>query len=115
MSINSFLNPLEELVHDSSDDLTEQIAQQFDAPGEESDAEDVVPRISHQQALAALNQLRLYEMQQSQGLYHLITTLDEHEGVVKDRRIVAVSQASITQYLRPITALDNAQLALPEI
>lgn len=103
MAINTFLNPIEEAVRDTDEDLCEQIALQFDPPeADDSDAEELLPKVSHSQAVDSLNQLRLYEEQQLDGRHQLIEQLDAFETVIKERQTAALYQADLTHYFQPI-------------
>ena len=102
MSIDSFLNPIEETV-DDHDDIVHAIVQQY-APAESRDhetdeEEEVIPDVTCEEALFSLRQLRLYEEQQDHGDTKMIQQLNEYEKVIKSRgHHPHRQQASITSY-----------------
>lgn len=98
MTLDNFLNPLDEQVQDNAEDLTKSIAQQFDQPEPESEDEVILPKVQHQQAIQLLQQLRLYELQQINGHHGLIQQLDQHEALIKSRKVYSTQQASITRF-----------------
>ena len=99
MSIEAFLNPEDECVQDSPDHIFEQVAQQFDPP-EPKESEDEEPQLksSYIEALQALEQLRLYELQQSDGKPEVVNLLDQQETLIKQRQAQKSRQAHITQF-----------------
>lgn len=98
MAIDSFLSPVDELVQDTTDDIAEQIAQQFDQPEPESEDEVIIPKIQHQHAIQLLQQLRAYELQQIDGQYQLIELLEQHEASIKFRKASSSQQSVITSF-----------------
>lgn len=68
MSIDQFLNPLDESIDDTAEIVVDEIAKAYSV-GErlyETDEEDVIiPKVGHGEALQALQLLRLYEEQGS--------------------------------------------------
>lgn len=99
MSIEAFLNPEDECVQDSPDHIFEQVAQQFDPPEpEESEDEEPQPKISYIEALQALEQLRLYELQQSDGKPEVVNLLDQQEALIRQRQAQKSRQPHITQF-----------------
>lgn len=88
MDIDQFLNPIDEVVEDSIEQLDDQILAQFGPEIEaESDEEiEVLPRITISEALEALKRLRLYEEQQEEGDSELIKALDRHEKLITGRK-----------------------------
>ena len=101
MSIENFLNPAEEVVIDSLDDLTEQIAIQYDPSSdkESDEEEEILPRIPIQQAFAAIQSLKLFEEQQEDGKASFIRLFDDYEACLADRRHISRRQQYITSFL----------------
>ena len=84
MDINTFLNPVEEAIQDTPDDINSQILAQY-GPELDDDSEGelkVLPQISLDEALEALRKLRLYKEQQEEGVSTLICELDKHECIL---------------------------------
>ena len=99
MAISTFLNPPEEVIQDTSKDLTEQIAQEYDPPElDSSEDKEILPKVSPIEAIKALQQLRLHEMQQLDGDYHLIELLDEKEAILHQRKAAGTHQSRITAF-----------------
>jgi len=102
MDINNFIDPIEETeaMNEKSENIIEQIAAQFDLERDaESDEEDIEqPKIKISEALAALQQLRLYEEQQNDGDSKFLSMLNKHEQQIEDRRIKKRQQISITAF-----------------
>ena len=103
MSLDSFLNPVEETVDDNDEDIFDAVVQQY-APAESRDhetdeEEEVIPDVSCEEALFYLRQLRLYEEQQDHGDRKVIQHLNEYEKAIKSRgHQIHRQQASITSY-----------------
>lgn len=100
MTIESFLNPVEEVVQDSAEDIAEAIAQYFDPPEPEpeSEEEEILPKVSHQEAIQALQQLRLFEMQQEDGHHETISFLDRFETCIRQRQASTFRQTTINSF-----------------
>ena len=86
MDINQFLNPLDEKIEDDVEQLDEQILAQFQpVPEEDSNSdeeEEVLPQISHSNALNALQTVCLYKEQQQEGLQGVIQALNHLENEI---------------------------------
>lgn len=102
MDITSFLNPEEETIQDSSDDITERIAAEFDPPidAESDEEEEILPRVTYQDALDSLQKLRLFEEQQEDGQASLIEELNAAEAQIQRRRERAKKQHCITHFFK---------------
>lgn len=102
MDIRQFLNPVEEKVEDTIEDLDTQVLAQFDPEVEvESDEEvEPTPKIPINEALTALNCLRLYEEQQEMGNTSLIQALDRQERAIISRRMTIAQQQDIRSFFR---------------
>lgn len=99
MAIESFLNPAEEAIQDSPEEITEAIAQFFDPlPESDSEEEEVLPKVSYNSAIQALQQLRLFEMQQEDGQHEFVDVLDRHEACIKQRQASTRRQTTINSY-----------------
>ena len=86
MVIGQFLNPSKEEVDDESDEIVEGIAKACSTGDRthETDEEDVViPRVSHAEALQALQKLRLFEEQHEDRDSELIARINQHERVMR--------------------------------
>ena len=102
MSIQQLLQPSDEVVEDSPEDIDEQIAQLYE-PVVEDDSEpeevEVLPRIKADQALQLLRQLRLHEEQSDDCNSQWIRSLDSYEKVVYRRQFQGLQQRSIDGWL----------------
>lgn len=71
MDIEQFLDPADEQIDDSLEQLDAQVLAQFEPAMEEESDDDPVqesqPKIAYKEALEALQRLRLYEEQQEHG------------------------------------------------
>ena len=106
IDINNFIDPIEEHAIDEPEDLMEHIAAQFgpERDAESDEEEDIEqPKIKISEALAALQQLRLYEEQQDNGDSSLLSLLNKYEQQIQDRRMKESQQM-------PITAFFNANI-----
>lgn len=100
MDIDTFLNPAEEAVQDTPEDIESQILAQY-GPELDDDSEEeleILPQISLDQALEALRTLRLYEEQQAEGVPSLIYELDKHERILWGRKLSLQTQRDIRSY-----------------
>ncbi len=104
MNINNFIDPIEEATTNEPENIIEHIAAQFGPERDaESDEEDIEqPKIKISEALAALQQLWLYEEQQKDGDSSVLSLLNKYEQRVQDRRMKESQQM-------PITAFFNAK------
>jgi hypothetical protein len=103
MDIAQFLNPTDEIIEDSIEQLDEQVLALFGPEIEaESDKElEILPTITLQDVLVALNTLRLYEEQQDRGNTAFIQALNRQERVIAKRRYAAVQQMDIRGFFNP--------------
>ncbi|KAF4227133.1 hypothetical protein CNMCM8980_007764 [Aspergillus fumigatiaffinis] len=100
MDIDTFLNPAEEAIQDTPEDIESQILAQY-GPELDDDSEEeleILPQISLNQALEALRTLRLYEEQQAEGIPSLIYELDKHERILWGRKLSLQTQRDIRSY-----------------
>ena len=101
MDIKTFLNPADEVVQDSPNEVDNQILAQY-APAEEKDDSDeeleILPKVSLDEAIRAIQQLHLYEEQQAEGSSTFIHELDKHEQVLWSWKLVMQSQRDIRSY-----------------
>lgn len=101
MAIGQLLNPSEEEVDDKSDEIVGGIAKAYSTGDRtyETDEEDVViPRVSHAEALQALQTLRLFEEQHEEGDDELIAKINQLERVMRARSFQGLKQASIKAF-----------------
>ena len=89
MSITTFLYPIEETVENKLEDIDHQILSQYmPEPEEDSEEElEILPKVSTEEAIAAMQKLRLYEEQQSEGNSTFIRELNRHENVLWRRKL----------------------------
>lgn len=102
MSLQQILLPTDEVIEDSSEDLVEQIAQQYE-PVQEVDSEpeelEVLPRIRADQALKLLQQLRLHEEQADDCNTQWISSLDSYERILQRRQFEGLQQGTLVNWL----------------
>ena len=101
MDMKTFSNPADEVVWDSPNEVDNQILAQY-APAEEKDDSDeeleILPKVSLDEAIRAIQQLHLYEEQQAEGSSTFIHELDKHEQVLWSRKLAMQSQHDIRSY-----------------
>ena len=100
MDIKTFLNPTEEVVEDTPHDIESQVLAQY-MPEVEEDSEeelDILPKVSIEEAIAAIQRLRLYEEQQLEGSPGFIHELEKHERIIWHRKLDLQSQRDIRSY-----------------
>ena len=112
MNIREFIELPGEEVEDSSEDLIEHIVELYAGPDRDAETDEEAieqPQIKLDEALIALQKLRLYEEQQSDSDRDVITTLSRHERRIQGRRPQNTKQQSIAMYFsvadRSITSL----------
>lgn len=92
ISIENFLNPMDEVVQDTIETMDDRVLSQFpranDDDGDDEDAESMpkAPLILIDEAIHALEMLCLYEEQQDQGDTEFILLLYRHHRVLQERR-----------------------------
>lgn len=97
MDIKTFLNPVEETVQNSLEDIDSQILAQY-MPETEEDSEEeleVLPKISAEEAITAIQKVRLHEEQQIEGNSAFIQEINRHEKVLWRRKLALQSQGDI--------------------
>ena len=73
----------------------------YNAPDDEESDDEVEPQvIKLDEALDALERLKLYEGQQEEGNETLITALIKAERVIRGRRVARVKQTTITSFFK---------------
>ena len=110
MDINNFINPIKEReALEEPENIIEHVAAQF-AEQDESDEELGVeqPKIKISEALAALQQLQLYEEQQDGGNSSLLCALNKYEQQIQNRRINKREQTSITAFFNAASSRSEA-------
>ena len=90
MDINAFLNPVEETVQNTLEDVDHQILAQY-MPDNEMDADseeelEILPQVSIDEAIAAIQRLRLYEEQQVIANMDLLQVLKHHEKLLLQKQ-----------------------------
>jgi hypothetical protein len=101
MDIQQFLNPADEAIDDSLDQLDSQVLAAFEPEVEDDSDEELesLPKISNTEALSALRSLRLYGEQQVNGKKAIIQALNEHEKDIQGRWAAQGVQRDIRSYL----------------
>ena len=97
MDINTFLNPTEEAVEDTPHDIKSQVLAQYMLEiNKDSEEElDILPKVSIEEAIAAIQRLHLYEEQQLEGSSGFIHELEKHERVIWCWKLDLQSQRDI--------------------
>ena len=102
MDIRTFLNPIEEIVQDTPENIESQVLAQYtpDAEIEEDSEEEleILPKVSTEEAIAAIQNARLYEEQQAEGNPAFIYELEKHEHVIWRRKLDLQRQGDIRSY-----------------
>ena len=101
MNIREFIELPGEEVEDSSEDLIEHVVELYAGPDRDAETDEEAveqPQIKLDEALVALQRLRLYEEQQSDSDRDVITTLSRHERRIQGRRPQNTKQQSIATY-----------------
>ena len=104
MDIHSFLNPVDEQVEDHGEDILQQVADAYSVDPStektyETDEDDVQEaKVTADQALILLRQLRLHEEQQEDGDEVFCQRLNRHERELLARTKKSKKQSSITSY-----------------
>ena len=101
MDIKSFLDPVDETVQDSLDDIDGQVLAQFMPEEVEEDSEEeleVLPKVSAEEAIAAIQKLRLYEEQQADGSPAFIHEIERHERTIWRRKLDLQNQRDIRSF-----------------
>lgn len=97
MDIHNFLNPEDEVVEDAEEEVEEMILARF-APEVEAELDEeveAVPKMSVEQALKGLADLRIYEEQQEGGKPECISFLNRQERLMKERKANKQQQQDI--------------------
>ena len=100
MDIRTFLNPVEEVVQDTPENIESQVLAQY-MPEIEEDSEEeleILPKVSIEEAIAAIQKLRLYEEQQVEGNPAFIYEIEKHERVIWRRKLDLQRQCDIRSY-----------------
>lgn len=84
MDIRAFLLPTEEAVQDSPDYIESQVLAQCMPEIEEDPEEEleILPKVSAEEAIAAIQRLRLYGEQQTEGSPVFINEVERHERII---------------------------------
>lgn len=102
MSIEYFLNPIEEQLQESSvDDVVDDIIEQLQEPDQEDNEDGIelpVSRISAVQALQYLSAIRLHELQQDDREVSLISSIHALERHLEARQQRQLVQSSIPHF-----------------
>jgi hypothetical protein len=98
MDIVNFLNPADELIHDELATVDEVVLSAFLPEVDEDEFIVEQPRISHHEAIQALDTLRLYEEQQDAGDAQFISTLNRHKRVIIARKKALQEQSDIRSF-----------------
>lgn len=100
MDINQFLNPDDENIEDSLEELDALLLAKYgpEVEAESDEEEEILPRIRHEEAIVALQRLRLYAEQQDNSRQGLFQALNLEERDIKARQLKEVSQSDIRRY-----------------
>ena len=101
MNIREFIELPGEEVEDSSEDLIEHVVELYAGPDRDAETDEEAveqPQIKLDEALVALQRLRLYKEQQSDSDRDVITTLSRHEHRIQGRQPQNTKQQSIATY-----------------
>ena len=101
MRIDEFLNPVEEVVEDTEEDLEDHIVAIYDGHESEYETEEeevIVSRVQNKDALRALETLRLYEEQREVGDDDLIRRLNRKEWDIKTSMAISSRQVVMTDF-----------------
>ena len=101
--IRTFIDPIEERIVDSSDELTNQIVARYNniVEEEEEGGSDKVTQISVFEAITALNTLRLYEEQRIEPVNQdLMTQLRRELRDLESRRANSAVQSNLEGWLK---------------
>ena len=101
MRIDEFLNPVEEVVEDTEEDLEDHIVAIYDGHEREYETEEekvIVSRVQNKDALRALETLRLYEEQREVGDDDLIRRLNRKEWDIKTSMAISCRQVVMTDF-----------------
>ena len=103
INVDQFLNPLTEQIEEDEEDIVDHLVECYgkhEDRDHETDEEDIATaRITYNEALRALNILRLHEEQQVEGNIKLISQLNGGEKVMKARYAANAQQQGIRNYL----------------
>ena len=100
MDIQTFLNPIEEIVQDTLENIESQVLAQY-TPEIEDDSEEeleILLKVSIEEAVAAIQKACLYEEQQAEGNPAFIYELETHECVKWCRKLDLQRQGDIRSY-----------------
>ena len=100
MDIKAFLNPKEEAIQNTPDDIESQVLAQY-MPEIKKDSEEeleILPKMSIEEAIASIQKLHLYEEQQTEGSPGFIHGLERHEHVIWHWKLDLQSQQDIRSY-----------------
>ena len=94
-------DPVDEIVQDGIETIDNVVLSQFPSEIDDDDDAQILresPMVQVNDAIHALETLRLYEEQQDQGDTQLITSLYKHHRLMQDRRLKAQKQRDIRGY-----------------
>lgn len=104
MDINQFLDPEDEQVNDTMMDIDALVLSQFDLPRLDELDEDIVeeptPLITSQEALQALQALRLFEEQREQADISFIRLLTRYENRLMEKKLATQRQTDIRRFFQ---------------
>ena len=100
MRIDEFVNPVEEVVEDTEEDLEDHIVALYDGHEREYETEKevIVSRVQNKDALRALKTLWLYEEQREVGDDDLIRRLNRKEWDIKTSMAISSRQVVMTDF-----------------
>jgi hypothetical protein len=104
MQISNFINPEEEAVNESPDDLLDFLAELYSSKPtmeEEQEEGDATMDMSFKDGLKGLEAFMALEMQQDDCSFELLVTLRKRFGVLEARKAKATRQTTLNAFLNP--------------
>ena len=95
MPIETWLNPIAEVIGDEGEDLVDQIAESYTQIGIPDPEEDPVKEILPVRMSEALAALRLYQEQQSDGSREVVRSLNRWEREMRGKQANRATQRTI--------------------
>jgi hypothetical protein len=111
MALENFLNPTSEVVDDEPEEMFERVIDIYGyRQGEEEvdeDCNEPVPKVRHEEALAALSILRLYEEQRQDDEGAIIRRLNDLELDIKRLKMNTARQRQLPELWRAQMATQH--------
>jgi hypothetical protein len=102
-----FVNPSSEAIQEDEEEILQEIIERINPPKEvESETEEPARRVLYHEVIAALNTLKLYEMQQADGSQDTIEQLEALQRRVGIRRSTQGNQTLIHGYFGVLQEIE---------